>query len=88
MGSHDSTGEYETRAPVPEGWGVTADTAETWDCVLCSLGQEESWRTRHDQGGMDWVLSCGERVPLKGMGVQARIHSRNAGFWTDNSDPR
>ena len=37
----------------------------------------------------EWIGFCPseERVPLKGMGVQAQIYSRNAGFWTNNSDP-
>ena len=50
------------RAPAPEGCGVLADTAEMWDCILCSFPQEESWRTRRDQGGMDWILSAEETV--------------------------
>lgn len=58
----DSTREDAPRAPAPEGWGVLADTAETWDCILRSRPQEGSWRTRHDQGGMDWILSAEETV--------------------------
>lgn len=75
----DCTGEDVPRAPAPEDWGVLADTAEMWDCILCSFRQGESWRTRRDQGGMDWILFGGGEGD-EGVGVQAQIYSRNAGF--------
>lgn len=66
--------------------GVTDSTGE--DEPRAPVPPQTQQRTRHGQGGADWVLSCGGEGAVEGHGVQAQIYSTHAGFCTNNSDSR
>lgn len=84
----DNTREDKPRVPCWRA-GESPQTQQRRGTASCARRGRRS-PGEQDMTREEWIGFCPaeERVPLKGMGVQAQIYSRNAGFWTNNSDPR